>query len=649
MSLVTDEPRVASVISIKNTICLCLSKAVFRSALSDETFNEVLQEVLSKRKEIRKQREKETEDTSNPASPNPFLTSPSGRKMSMRDRKMSSHGEVNITTELKTKKLETGDRLINKYIIVKEIGKGAFGEVYLCKDQETTIEYAMKMIARPNASTWNDEASNAIRQEIAVMKRLKHENIVALHEVIDDQNARKIYLIQEYMQGGALMPDAESCPSLEVHIARKYFRDILRGVCYLHSEGIVHRDIKPQNMLLTENGTVKIADFGAAVFTGGNAEQKVAFGGTPAFMAPELFNSFNSSAIDFTKSFGIDIFALGATLYYMVTGRPPWMARNQIELATMIKNIELSFPNIIDPHLKHLLKQMLAKDYRTRCSLDAVVVDDWVTNEGSDPLFAVDPYFQEEFTDFETFLLSEEPAFVAPLKVLIVNESPVIRRMLFYQISNAQTSMVTNANSAEAAIEIMESTMKTHPQCNFDYIFFELLLPDAETSLAAIRKIRQDLGFGGIIIGMTTSKDNMDQFLQADGVYAIVRRPISDRELNLLLSKQDFASFSNDINTHGAPPVDKLTAEEVEHAITFNGGFSRLLSTKSFHTVSFQDRDDRDNGMMTPLMRQSSMDIDVDEDGNFDFENGGNSQSNNRIKAVFSDDQSIEESEDSNK
>lgn len=104
-------------------------------------------------------------------------------------------------------------------------------------------------------------------------------------------------------------------------------------------------------MLLTGDDVCKIADFGAAVFTGNLQENKVAFGGTPAFMAPELFLS--NTAIDFTKSPGIDIFALGATLYFLVMGRPPWMAKNQIDLATKIRNIELSFPKEnIDPHLK---------------------------------------------------------------------------------------------------------------------------------------------------------------------------------------------------------------------------------------------------------------------------------------------------------
>jgi serine/threonine protein kinase len=179
-----------------------------------------------------------------------------------------ANSEVTVSSTVTMRKLDSGYRLINKYIITEELGKGSFGVVYLCTDQETSLQYAMKMITRPTTS-WNDEAAKMIRQEIAVMKRLRHHNVVSLHEVIDDPNAKKIFLVQEFMEKGPLMPDSENVTPLSIDKSRKYFRDILKGVIYLHHEGIIHRDLKPQNVLLSSDDTAKIADFGAAAFTMG--------------------------------------------------------------------------------------------------------------------------------------------------------------------------------------------------------------------------------------------------------------------------------------------------------------------------------------------------------------------------------------------
>jgi serine/threonine protein kinase len=199
------------------------------------------------------------------------------------------------------------------------------------------------------------------------------------------------------------------------------------------------RDIKPQNMLKSKDGVVKLADFGTAVLTGGDDGSVVlAAGGTPAFMAPELFqvsSKDSSETHDRVVSPQVDVWGLGATLYNLVIGNPPWMAKNQIQLADMVKTIELRFPfekeRHMDPHMKHLIKRMLDKDPKTRITMVEICDHDWVTREGSEPL--------DE--DYLYNLLS--PANLASLGI-----SSIDKAIFHMNNNNSFTSPATHGNAS---------------------------------------------------------------------------------------------------------------------------------------------------------------------------------------------------------
>ncbi|KAG0334079.1 hypothetical protein BG004_000565 [Podila humilis] len=111
-----------------------------------------------------------------------------------------------------------------------------------------------------------------IHREIAIMKKCIHPNVVRLVEVIDDPNARKIYLVLEFMEGGEVRwKDLDDKPTLPLNDARTIFRDVVLGLEYLHMQGIIHRDIKPANLLLSSDGAVKISDFGVSHFSEKNS------------------------------------------------------------------------------------------------------------------------------------------------------------------------------------------------------------------------------------------------------------------------------------------------------------------------------------------------------------------------------------------
>ncbi|KAF9570561.1 hypothetical protein EC968_001680 [Mortierella alpina] len=169
----------------------------------------------------------------------------------------------------------TGNKMINKYMVVRELGRGVHGKVKLCRDTVTDELCAIKIVdktTRRRLGRAQISNEQKIRREIAIMKKCIHPNVVRLIEVIDDPNARKIYLVLEYMEGGEVRwKDAEERPILPLEDARSIFRDVVLGLEYLHMQGIIHRDIKPANLLLSGDGAVKISDFGVSHFSEKNA------------------------------------------------------------------------------------------------------------------------------------------------------------------------------------------------------------------------------------------------------------------------------------------------------------------------------------------------------------------------------------------
>ncbi len=238
---------------------------------------------------------------------------------------------------------------------------------------------------------------------------------------------------------------------------------------------------------------------------------------------------------------------------------------------------------------------MLAKDYRTRCNLDTIVVDDWVTFEGSEPLFEKDDFFidaVEEYQDFNQvnkLFNNPEFAMAPPFKILLVNDSLVIRTMFHNQINNIHHTITVGAASVEHAVYVMRNATAFSQDCNFDYVFIDCPIVTHLKVHKFIKELRDTLHFQGKIICMksnhsmvSTASNGVDKDMQnsmdnledlvADGyVNMIVNRPIGNRELEKLVTTSDLhqlAIENNLHNKHNANLDDKVTQEEVEHAIT---------------------------------------------------------------------------------
>ncbi|XP_054481714.1 calcium/calmodulin-dependent protein kinase kinase 1 isoform X1 [Anoplopoma fimbria] len=293
---------------------------------------------------------------------------------------------------------------LNQYKLKSEIGKGSYGVVKLAYNEDDDKHYAMKLVSKkklmkqcgfprrppprgPKAAQGEQPKIlgplERVYQEIAILKKLDHVNIVKLVEVLDDPAEDNLHMVFELMPKGPVMEVPSDSPLTEEQ-ARLYFRDIILGMEYLHYQKIVHRDIKPSNLLLGDDGHVKIADFGVSNQFEGNDAMLSSTAGTPAFMAPETLS-------DARKSFSgkaLDVWAMGVTLYCFVFGKCPFIDEYILALHNKIRTRLVDFPEIpkISEELRTLILRMLDKNPDTRITIPEIKMDQWVTQGSTDPL-----------------------------------------------------------------------------------------------------------------------------------------------------------------------------------------------------------------------------------------------------------------------
>lgn len=336
----------------------------------------------------------------------------SGRKLSLQERGTyhPPHTSPRVARRptVESKRVSISDAQdciqLNQYKLKSEIGKGSYGVVKLAYNEDDEKHYAMKLVSKkklmkqcgfprrppprgPKAAQGDQPKIlgplERVYQEIAILKKLDHINIVKLVEVLDDPAEDNLHMVFELMRKGPVMEVPTDQPLSEEQ-ARQYFRDVILGIEYLHYQKIVHRDIKPSNLLLGDDGHVKIADFGVSNQFEGNDALLSGTAGTPAFMAPETLS-------DQRKSFSgkaLDVWAMGVTLYCFVFGKCPFIDDYILALHNKIRTKPVEFPESpeVSEELRTLILRMLDKNPDTRITLPEIKLDQWVTQAGADPL-----------------------------------------------------------------------------------------------------------------------------------------------------------------------------------------------------------------------------------------------------------------------
>ncbi|KAM0944929.1 putative protein kinase CAMK-CAMKL-LKB family [Dioscorea sansibarensis] len=279
---------------------------------------------------------------------------------------------------------ENGNKMVNEYVREYKIGSGSYGKVVLYRSTKDGKHYAIKVFHKSHLLKLrvapSETAMTDVLREVSIMKMLDHPNIVNLIEVIDDPTTDHFYMVLEYVKGKRVCDGSGSC--LSESTSRRYLRDIVAGLMYLHAHNIVHGDIKPDNLLVTSNGNVKIGDFSVSqIFEDDNDELRRS-PGTPVFTAPEccLGVTYHGKAAD--------TWAVGVTLYCMVLGQYPFLGDTLQDTYEKIVNNPLTVPIDVNPLLRSLLEGLLCKDPKQRMTLHAAAEHPWVVgDEGPIPEF----------------------------------------------------------------------------------------------------------------------------------------------------------------------------------------------------------------------------------------------------------------------
>ncbi len=236
------------------------------------------------------------------------------------------------------------DRKIGRYQILRCIGKGAMGEVFMGRDPHINRLTAIKTLRFEENFAEEEivEIKDKFFREAESAGTLSHANIVTIYDAGEDQDLA--YIAMEYLEGITLLRFTRAKRLLPVRKVIAYIAQIAEALDYAHDKGIVHRDIKPANIMVLKNGEIKITDFGIARITTSSHTQTGVVKGTPYYMSPEQFSGVKVDGRS-------DIFSMGTMLFQLLTGTLPFFSESPAVLMNQIMNFPHPNPRAINPRV----------------------------------------------------------------------------------------------------------------------------------------------------------------------------------------------------------------------------------------------------------------------------------------------------------
>ncbi len=259
---------------------------------------------------------------------------------------------------------------LGPYLIIDSIGQGSMGQVFKAQHGKMGRIVAVKVLPRDKSTP---EAVENFTREIRALARLDHPKLVAALDAGLDGNV--YYLVTEYVPGMDLRKLVRERGPLESHVAASIIAQVAEGLAYAHSQGVVHRDVKPANVLVSPDGQAKLSDLGLSGPLSGAAENDPRYGkivGTADYLSPDQVGD------PWTPTPAWDIYSLGCTLYYAVTGKVPFPGGTTADKARAHCELRPLNPRQLNPRLSvdfiETMADMMAKDQAQRIGSAGEVV-----------------------------------------------------------------------------------------------------------------------------------------------------------------------------------------------------------------------------------------------------------------------------------
>ena len=275
---------------------------------------------------------------------------------------------------------------IKDFEILKELGCGSFGRVFLARHIKTKVKYAIKAIDKQNKT--NIEEKPYFRRELEVMYKIHHPNVVKLFGHFEDN--KYCYFIMEYISKGNVynLITLDKKKQLSTKVVATIMKDVISAAYFLHNMNppIIHRDIKPENVLLNEGIVAKLTDFGWSNYIQEDKERRTVCG-TPIYLAPEIIKEQGHDE-------RVDIWCIGVLLYELITGSVPFKGNDIETLKSNILHLKISWPKEMNPDAKDLISKILKLDPSQRLPLEDILEH---------------PFFLKFFPDAPSCLILPDP------------------------------------------------------------------------------------------------------------------------------------------------------------------------------------------------------------------------------------------------